>query len=151
MHKKRFLYAVNLHEPLVRLEALMVQGSWKSHKLLKSYITIGDTAFPHLSWLVKSYNENRRDPRQRYFNKMLCNARIVSECTYKMTERRWDILCKKTEAQPVISSWRALHNITCASQEISGANLAGSWKFNNLILYKLFLYVLKNFLILRFL
>ena len=69
---------------------------------------------------------------------MLCNARIVSECTYRMIEGRWDILCKKTEAQPVISSWRALHNITCASQEISGANLAGSWKFSNLILYKLF-------------
>ena len=40
-------------------------------------VTIGDSAFPRFSWLIKCYNENTRDPQQRYFNKMLCSARVV--------------------------------------------------------------------------
>ena len=52
-------------------------------------VTIGDSAFPRFSWLIKCYNENTRDPQQRYFNKMLCSARVVSENTYRMLKGRW--------------------------------------------------------------
>ena len=50
--------------------------------------TIGDSAFPRFSWLIKCYNENTRDPQQRYFNKMLCSAKVVSENTYGMLKGR---------------------------------------------------------------
>ena len=51
-------------------------------------VTIGDSAFPRFSWLIKCYNENTRDPQQRYFIKMLCSARVISENTYGMLKGR---------------------------------------------------------------
>ena len=42
-------------------------------------ITIGDSSFPRLSWLIKAFNENTRDPKEKYFNKKLCSARVVTE------------------------------------------------------------------------
>ena len=51
-------------------------------------VTIGDSTFPHFSWLIKCYNENTRDPQQRYFIKMLCSARVISENTYGMLKGR---------------------------------------------------------------
>ena len=59
----------------------------------------GDSAFPRYTWLMKSYNENTRDPRKRYFNKRLCSARVVSEHAYSMLKGRWRILYKKTECK----------------------------------------------------
>ena len=47
-------------------------------------VTIGDSAFPRHAWLVKGFNENTVDPRERYFNKKLCSARVVSENCYGM-------------------------------------------------------------------
>ena len=35
-------------------------------------VTIGDTAFPRLEWLLKCFNENTRDLKERYYNKKLC-------------------------------------------------------------------------------
>ena len=40
-------------------------------------VTIGDSPFLRISWLVKCSNENTRDHQQRYFNKVLCSARVV--------------------------------------------------------------------------
>ena len=79
-------------------------------------VTIGNIAFSRYSWLIKWYNENTRDPQQRYFNKMLCSARIVSENTYGMLKRRWRFLYKKTEVQPenlryIIMACIVLHNL----------------------------------------
>ena len=81
-----------------------------------SLVTIRDSAFPRFSWLIKCYNENTRDPQQRYFNKMLCSARVVSENTYGMLKGRWRFLYKKTEAQSenlryIIMACIALHNL----------------------------------------
>ena len=53
-----------------------------------SLVTIRDSAFPRFSWLIKCYNENTRDPQQRYFIKMLCSARVISENTYGMLKGR---------------------------------------------------------------
>ena len=41
-------------------------------------VAIGDTAFPKHTWLLKDYNEDTRDPKQRYFNTRLCSARVVT-------------------------------------------------------------------------
>ena len=46
-------------------------------------VTVGDSAFPRHPWLLKCYNEETRDP-QRYFNKKLCSARVVTENAYGM-------------------------------------------------------------------
>lgn len=82
-------------------------------------VTIGDSAFPRFSWLIKAYNESTRDPQKRYFNKMLCSARVVSENTYGMLKGRWRFLCKKAETdpkhlRPIIMACIALHNICIA-------------------------------------
>ena len=79
-------------------------------------VTIRDSAFPRFSRLIKCYNENTRDPQQRYFNKMLCSARLVSENTYRLLKGRWHFLSKKNEAQSenlryIIMACTALHNL----------------------------------------
>ena len=79
-------------------------------------VTIRDSAFPRFSRLIKCYNENTRDPQQRYFNKMLCSARLVSENTYGLLKGRWHFLSKKNEAQLenlryIIMACTALHNL----------------------------------------
>ena len=42
-------------------------------------VTIADSAFPRFAWLLKMFNENTQDPKQRYYNEKLCSARVVSE------------------------------------------------------------------------
>ena len=62
-------------------------------------VTVGDSAFPRHPWLLKGYNEETRDPQQRYLNKILCSARVVTENAYGMLKGRWRILYKKTECR----------------------------------------------------
>ena len=62
-------------------------------------VTTGDTAFPKHAWLLKDYNELTRYPKQRYLNKKLCSARVVTENAYDMLKRRFRILYKKTECR----------------------------------------------------
>ena len=62
-------------------------------------VTIGDTAFPKHAWLLKDYNEDTRYRKQRYFNKKLCSARVVTQNAYGMLKRRFRILYKKTECR----------------------------------------------------
>ena len=45
------------------------------------------------------FNENTCDPREKYYNKMLCNARVVTENWYGMLKGgRWRILYKKNRS-----------------------------------------------------
>ena len=79
-------------------------------------VTIGDCAFPRHSWLLKSYKEDTRNPRQKYLNKKLCSARVVTENAYGMLKGRWRILYKQTECRIynlkyVIMSCIMLHNL----------------------------------------
>ena len=55
-------------------------------------VTMGDSAFPRLQWLIKGFSENTRDQKERYFNKKLCNARVVSENARGMLKGRWRLL-----------------------------------------------------------
>ena len=75
-------------------------------------VTIGDSAFPRLPWLIKGFNENTRDPKERYFNKKLCSARVA----YGMMKGRWRLLYKKCECKLynikyVIMAGVVLHNL----------------------------------------
>ncbi|XP_022806959.1 protein ALP1-like [Stylophora pistillata] len=86
------------------------------------FTTVGDSAFPRNTWLMKSYSESTRDPRKRYLNKRLCSGRVVSEHAYDMLNGRSSILCKKTECKlknirQVIMASIALHNIRIARDD----------------------------------
>ena len=79
-------------------------------------ITIGDSAFPRFPWLVKMFNENTRDLKERFFNKKCCSARVVTENCYGMMKGRWRIIYKKCECKLynikyVIMACALLHNI----------------------------------------
>ena len=49
-------------------------------------VTIGDSAFPQFSWRIKWYNENTCGKQQRYFDKRLCGARVVTKNAYTKRE-----------------------------------------------------------------
>ena len=79
-------------------------------------VTIGDSAFPRHPWLLKGYNEETKDPKQRWFNKKFCSARVVTENCYGMLKGRFRILYKKTECKMfnlkyIIMACIMLHNL----------------------------------------
>ena len=55
-------------------------------------VTIGDTAFPRVEWLLKCFIESTHDLNGRYYNKKLCSARVVTENAYDMLNGRWRII-----------------------------------------------------------
>ena len=68
-------------------------------------VTIGDNAFPQHSLFLKAYKEDTKVDKERYFNKKLCSARVVTENCYGILKGRWRILHKNTE--------RKLNNLKC--------------------------------------
>ena len=76
-------------------------------------VTIGDSGFPRHSWLLKSYKEDTRNPRQKYLNKKLCSARVVTENAYGMLKGRWRILYKQTMPDIQLKvCYYVLYNVT---------------------------------------
>ena len=81
--------------------------------------TIGDSAFPRMEWLLKCFNKNTRNLKERYYNKKLCGTRVVTEnaCSiYSMLKGRWQIIykncdCKMYNIKYVIMAVVSLHNI----------------------------------------
>ena len=59
-------------------------------------VTVGDSAFPKYVGLLKIYIENTRDKQQKYFNKKLCEPRVVTE---RMLKGIWHSLCERTECR----------------------------------------------------
>ena len=81
------------------------------------YVTIGDSAFPKHSWLTKVYTEVTNVTQEKYFNKYLFKARVVTENAYGMIKGRWRLLHKKTECRLdnikyAILTSIVLHNIS---------------------------------------
>ena len=79
-------------------------------------ITTDDSAFPRLPLLIKAFNENTRDPKEKYFNKKLCSARVVTENAYGILKERSRLTYKKCECKLyniryVITTAAVLHNI----------------------------------------
>ena len=58
-------------------------------------VTVDDSVFPQYEWLLKTYNVNTRDEQQKYFNKRLCGAKVITENAYGMLTGRWRFLYKK--------------------------------------------------------
>ena len=79
-------------------------------------VTVGDSAFPRFSWLIKSYNENNTNKQQKYFNKRLFGATAVTKNAYGMLKGDWRILFKRIECRLfnlryIILACIALHSL----------------------------------------
>ena len=61
-------------------------------------LILGDSAFPHTTWLMKPYTDAVLTPQQHYFNYRLSRARMVTEGAYGQLKGRWRILLKKCES-----------------------------------------------------
>ena len=96
-------------------------------------VTVGDSVFPQYEWLLKTYNVNTRDEQQKYFNKRLCGARVITENAYGMLTGRWRFLYKKKHNVDfrtyVTSSWHVLHCITfvLAGPILANLMMTRSW------------------------
>ena len=78
------------------LYAVVSQTSTSTWVVLAKYLLLQFcySAFPRHPWLLKNYSKNTSDPQQKYFNKKLCSARVVTENAFGMLKgrRRWRIL-----------------------------------------------------------
>ena len=74
------------------------------------------------------YNKNTRDKQKKYFNKRLCEARVVTDNVYGMKKGRWLFLYKKQNVDfstYVRSSRHVLHYIIFELPGPTLANLSG--------------------------
>ena len=137
-YNKRFLYC-GVGAPTSTNDSRMLRGTSLYEKIISGNIipdkrttlgdfgniplvTIGDTAFPKQAWLLKGYSEDTHDPKQRYFNRKICSARVVSENAYGMLKRKFGILFKKTEdrlknLKYVIMACAMLHNLCISARD----------------------------------
>ena len=60
-------------------------------------VATGDSAFPRSPWLIKGFNRDTDNLKERSYNLKLSSCRLVNENTYGMMKRCWRILYKKTE------------------------------------------------------
>ena len=56
---------------------------------------VGDSAFPRFSRLLKNFNCNTNNERERYYHIKINSTRVVTENCYGMLKSRWQILYKK--------------------------------------------------------
>ena len=82
-------------------------------------VTVRETAFPKHAWLIKVFREDASDRREKYFNKKLCSARVVSKNAYDMLKGRFHIFNKKTECQLL---WKVYYCIIFASTSVTYNN-----------------------------
>ncbi len=137
-HNKRFLYAAvgapgSTHDGRIlrtsRLYQEIVAGKVIPNKGVDlqgsghiPLVTVADSAFPKHSWLLKAYTDETTDPQQRFFNKKLRSARVVTENAYGMLKGRWRFLFKQTECRMfnlkyIIMVCIMLHNICIAQND----------------------------------
>ena len=112
-YNKRFLYAPvggpgSTHDARLLKESFIYSDIIKGNVIPDRVIQLGDfgeiplvtieeSTFPQLVWLIKACNENTRDNQKKYFNKRLCGARVVTENAYGRLKGRWRILFKKKQ------------------------------------------------------
>ena len=82
-------------------------------------VTIGDF---RLSWLLKNFNCNTNDERERYYNIKMNSARVVIENCYGMLKSRRRILYKKAESNVfnlkfIVMTWVILHYFCIAKDD----------------------------------
>ena len=95
-HDARFLRNVHILKQILKGQGLpdkTVDFGYEYGKV--PLITTGDSLFSRFSWLLKNFNCNTNDERERYYIKNLNSARVVRESCYGMCKSRWQILSKK--------------------------------------------------------
>ena len=85
-------------------------------------VTIGDSAFPRFSWLLRNLNCTTNDERERYYYIKMNSGRFVTENCYGMLKSRWRILYKKAESKVfnlkyIIMACVMLHNFCIAKHD----------------------------------
>ena len=105
-----------------------------------SMVIIEDSAFPQHSWLLKPNKKDTRNPQQKYINKKLCSARLVSEIAYGILKGRWRILYKQTECRIynlkyVIMSSMVLHNLCISVNDLCETRWRQRIRFDKKRLY----------------
>ena len=103
-YDKRFLYTAEGAADSTH-DARLLKESSIFHKILKgdvlpdtatglgdfgyvTLVTVGGSAVPQFSWLMKEYDKNTRDKQQHYFNKRLCGSRVVTKNAYEILQGR---------------------------------------------------------------
>ena len=61
------------------------------------FATVGDSAFPPRSWLLKAFFDTAKDVAKKKLK--LRAARVISEHAYGMLKGTWRIIYKKTECR----------------------------------------------------
>ena len=89
---------------------------------------LGDSAFPHTTWLQKPFSNANLTEQQQYFNYRLSRARMIVECAYGQLKGRWRILERKCESDNFSTRSMALacivlHNICIAKNDQLPAQL----------------------------
>ena len=115
-HDSRLLRNCSLYKKIIAGDAIPQKSVNLGNYGEIPYVTIGDSAFPKHSWLVKAYDEESDVIKEKYYNKYLFKARVVTENAYGMMKGRWRLLHKKTECRLenikyIILTCIVLHNL----------------------------------------
>ena len=65
--------------------------------LLVPPLTLGETAFPLQTWMIKPYTNANPTLQQRYYNYRLSQARMVMEGTFGQLKERLRVLHRRCE------------------------------------------------------
>ena len=86
-HDSRMLLGASLYEKNISESIIPNKGITLGDFGNMPLVTIGDAAFLKHAWFLKGCSEDTRDPKQRYFNTMLCSARLVTKKCLWYVER----------------------------------------------------------------
>ena len=91
-------------------------------------LVLGDSAFPHHTWLQKPFTCANLTEKQNYFNYRLSRGRMVTECAFGQLKGRWRVLYRKCEASQHslkinILACIVLHNICIDRGDLINPNL----------------------------
>lgn len=114
-HDSIILQSTNLWRKIQDEEEIPNIGQ-KVGDVCVSPLILGDSAFPHTSWLAKPYTAATLTAQQHYFNYRLSRARMVTEGAFGQLKGRWRILLRKCDSsrEEVRSATLAcvvLHNV----------------------------------------
>ena len=78
-HDARLLYFTKIFKEIIPGDAIPDKAINLDNEFGKSHLLQLENAFPRFTSLLKMFNENTQDSKDRYLNKKLCRARVVAE------------------------------------------------------------------------
>ena len=92
IHDARFLRHTGLSRKI-----MAGQGLPNKTVILDDYgkiplVTVGDSTFSRFSWLVKAFNSNTGDEKEKNYSLKLNSPRVVTENAYGVLKSRWMML-----------------------------------------------------------